>query len=325
MAINILVIIVLVGLAVFFGWLSLCAWRVKKVWIKWPGGLLSGLLGLLFIVVTAIVLLGYYKLNTTPGIYVVSDVKVAMTQDQIARGERLAHICLDCHTSTGQYPLDGGKEDMFAGSPPFGSIYAPNLTPGGPLKDWSDGEILRALREGIGKNGHPLMIMPSMAMHSMSDADAQAMVAFLRSQPVVQRDLPERNFSPLGAALIGIGLFPTSAQKPITQPIVAPQTGTVAYGEYLVHAMGCADCHGQNFAGLPASDLGPSGPNLTTVVPQWQSADFINLFHNGVNPSGRHISDLMPWKNYSHSLTDNELEDIFSFLHALSPVEMATQ
>jgi mono/diheme cytochrome c family protein len=322
---NIIIIIVLVVLAVLLGWLSTRAWRAKKAWIKWPGGLLSGLLSLLFFAVTAVVLLGYYKLNTVPAAYNVSDVKVAMTQDQIARGERLSHICLDCHTSTGKYPLDGGKEDMLAGGPPFGSIYAPNLTPGGPMKDWSDGEILRAMREGIDKNGHPLMIMPSMAMHSMSDADAQAMIAFLRSQPVVQRDLPERNFSPLGAALIGIGLFPTSAQTPITQPIVAPQTGSSAYGEYLAHAMGCADCHGQNFAGLPAGGLAPSGPNLTTIVPQWQQADFINLFRNGLDPSGRHISDQMPWRNYSASLTESELGDIYSFLHALSPLAMSTQ
>lgn len=325
MVANIGIIIVLIGLAALFGWLSSRAWRAKKAWIKWPGGILSGLLGLLFIAVTAVVLLGYYKLNTAPAVYTVSDVKVAMTQDQIARGERLAHICLDCHSSTDQYPLDGGKGDMLAGGPPIGSIYAPNLTPGGPLQNWSDGEILRALREGIGKDGRPLIIMPSMAMHSMSDADAQAMVAFLRSQPAVQRDLPERNLSPLGAAFLGIGMFPTSAQTPITQPIVAPQTGTAAYGEYLAHAMGCADCHGKNFAGLPAGGLAPSGPNLTTIVPKWQQADFINLFRNGLDPSGRHISDQMPWRNYSSSFTDAELGDIYSFLHALSPVEMSAQ
>lgn len=325
MLLNIVTVVVLVGLAALFGWLSARAWRAKKAWIKWPGGLLSGLLGLVFLAVTVVVLLGFYKMNTAPAAYSVSPVKVAMTQDQIARGERLAHICLDCHTSTGQYPLDGGKGDMLAGGPPIGSIYAPNLTPGGPLKDWSDGEILRALREGIHKTGRPLMIMPSMAMHSMSDADAQAIVAFLRSQPAVQRDLPDPNFNALAAAFLGIGMFPTSAQTPITQPIVAPPTGTAQYGEYLAHAMGCADCHGQNFAGLPGGGLSPSGPNLTLIVPKWQQADFINVFRKGLDPSGRHLSDAMPWKNYGDSLTDAELGDIYSFLHALSPVEMAAQ
>ena len=325
MVVNIAIVIVLVALAALMGWLSFRAWRAKKAWVKWPGGLLSGLLSLLFLAVTAVVLLGYYKLNTAPAAYTVSDVKIAMTQDQIARGESLAHICLDCHTSTGQYPLDGGKEDMLKDFAQFGSIYAPNLTPGGPLKTWSDGEILRALREGIGKDGRPLIVMPSMAMHSMSDSDAQAIVAFLRSQPAIQHDLPGRNFTPVGAALIGLGMLPTSAQTPITQPIVAPQTRTAAYGEYLGHAMGCADCHGQNFAGLPATGFGPVGPNLTTIVPKMQQADFINVFRKGMDPSGRRISDQMPWKNYSLSLTDAELGDLYSFLHGLPPVELTAE
>ena len=33
----------------------------------------------------------------------------------------------------------------------MGVLYATNLTPGGPLKDWTDGEIVRAIREGVAK------------------------------------------------------------------------------------------------------------------------------------------------------------------------------
>ena len=141
----------------------------------------------------------------------------------------------------------------------------------------------------------------------------------------MQRDLPERNFTAVGAALLGIGMLPSSAQTPITQPIVAPQPGTAQYGEYLAHAMGCADCHGQNFGGLPATGFGPAGPNLTTIVPKFQQADFLNVFRKGIDPSGRQISEGMPWKNYGNALTDAELADIYSFLHALPPIEMAAK
>jgi mono/diheme cytochrome c family protein len=266
-----------------------------------------------------VVLVGFFKLNVAPATYTVSPVKVGMTPDQVTRGERLAHICTDCHSSSGQLPLDGSKDNLLAGGPPFGTIYAPNLTPGGPLKDWSDGEIIRATREGIGKDGRPLVIMPSMAMHNASDADAQALVAFLRSQPAVEHATPARDLNAFAAAFIGIGLFPTSAQEPITQPVVAPPTGTASYGKYLVHALGCTDCHGLNYTGS-VGGFGPSGPNLTLVVPQWSQADFINLFRKGLDPSGRLIGDQMPWKSYNAAFTDSELADVYSFLHALTPV-----
>lgn len=322
MVINLISIIVLIGLAVFFGWLARHAWRARRAWLKWPGLVLAGLLTLIFTAVTLVVLVGFFKLNVAPAAYTVSPVKVAMTSDQVARGERLAHICVDCHSSSGQLPLDGSKENFLAGGSPFGTLYAPNLTPGGPLKEWSDGEIMRAMREGIDRDGRPLMIMPSQAIHSLSDADTQALVAYLRSQPAVAHVTPARDLNALVAALIGIGMAPISAQEPITQPVVAPPSGTADYGQYLVHAMGCPDCHGQNYTGA-SGGFGPSGPNLTLIVPKWSQADFLNLFRKGQDPSGRVISAEMPWKSYNAALTDSELADVYSFLHGLTPVTSA--
>jgi hypothetical protein len=37
---------------------------------------------------------------------------------------------------------------------PVGSFISSNLTPAGPLKHWSDGEIFRAIRNGIDADGH---------------------------------------------------------------------------------------------------------------------------------------------------------------------------
>ena len=176
-----------------------------------------------------------------------------MTPEQIALGQRYAIGCAGCHSSTENLPLDGGKDNFLAGGPPLGSIYAPNLTPGGPLKDWTDAEIIRAIREGVDKDGRPLLIMPSRNLHGMSDADAQAMVAYLRSTPAVEREVPKTNLNALGAIIVASGMFPTSAQPPITGPVASPQPGTVANGEYVIST--CRDCHGQDLAGmLPALD-----------------------------------------------------------------------
>ncbi len=60
--------------------------------------------------------------------------------------------------------------------------------------------------------------MPSSGFHDLSDADIQALVAYLRSQPPVERDLHRRKLPALAAVFLGSGMFPTSAQPLITQP-----------------------------------------------------------------------------------------------------------
>jgi mono/diheme cytochrome c family protein len=320
--VNILSILVLLALAGLFAWLATRAWRSRRGWVRWPGLVLSGLLGLVFLAVTVVALLGFYRLSMAPHQYSVADTKVALTQENVARGERFAHLCADCHSSTGGLPLDGSKDNFVAGGPPVGVLYAPNLTPGGPLKDWTDGEIMRAIREGVDKNGHPLVIMPSQGLHDLSDADVAALVAYIRSQPAVNRDLPKRDMNVLAALFFGAGLFPTSAQVPITGPVAAPNPGTAEYGKYIVSAYGCKDCHGPDLGGLSSSPGGgPGAPNLTAIVPNWKEASFMDVFRKGTDPTGRTISDDMPWKSYGKAFTDDELRDIYNYLHSLPKVE----
>lgn len=202
----------------------------------------------------------------------------------------------------------------------MGELYAPNLTPAGPLKDWSDAEILRALREGVDRQGHPLVIMPSQAIHYASDEDAFALIAYLRSQPAVIHDLPPRNLSVLASIMVGAGLFPTSAQPPILEAIVAPAPGTLDYGAYMAASLGCADCHGNNLSGNSGGP-GPSAPNLRAIVPHWKEDEFIKFFRQGQDPSGRIVADIMPWKNYGLALGDDDLKSLYQYLVSSQPVE----
>jgi mono/diheme cytochrome c family protein len=311
-ALSVLILLLLAGL---FARLTVAAWRSRRGFIRWPGLVLAGLLSVVFIAVTILSVLGFYRLNNAPYRYSVSDVKVAMTPEQIARGEQLAFVCADCHSSTGSFPLDGSKDNFIAGGPPVGVIYASNLTPGGPLKDWSDGEIIRALREGVNNRGVPLVIMPSKAFHHFSDDDAQAIVAFLRSQPAVNRELPERNLNALAAVFFGTGIFPTAAQPPIMQPVIAPAPGSAAYGEYLTSALACADCHGEKLDGV-LTGPGPSGgPNLSVIVPLWTEEQFITFFQAGMLPEGRQVDpQRMPWKAYGQVFSVEDLKDIYHYI-----------
>jgi mono/diheme cytochrome c family protein len=113
--------------------------------------------------------------------------------DQLAWGAYLAGPighCTDCHTPMGE----GGHRDFahrlgaggFDFNGPWGTTVAANITPAG-LGDWSDAEIERAIRDGIDKDGNPLLPPMGFAYYKgISDSDMAALIAYLRSLPAVE-------------------------------------------------------------------------------------------------------------------------------------------
>jgi len=317
---NIILILVLVLLAAGSFILALRLKRAKRALIKWPGMLLSGLMGLMLLATSAVAASGVYKLNVSPYQYSLADIQVAGTSEQMKRGEQLAYLCIDCHSSTGDLPLDGSKDNLVTEDVPIGVLYASNLTPGGDMANWTDGEIIRAIREGVDNNDHPLFFMTSEPFSHLSDADAQALVAYLRSQPAVNRDLPERDLNILAAIFVGANLAPTSAQPPITAEIIAPPANTVEYGQYLVYTSGCRDCHGLDLTGAP-NPFVPQGPNLTIAMTNWSEEQLVTFLRTGVNNYGRSVDPKqMPWLSYSRALSDADVRDIYQYLRGLEAV-----
>lgn len=324
--VGVLVLVVLIAL---FGFLVFRSWGSKRAWLKWLGLVLSGLLTVVLLIVLALALVGFAKLNSRPG-NPVSNLKAQTTPEQTARISRWVNLCAGCHSTGGKPPLDGSKDNFFSGpdAPPFGVVQPPNLTPAGPLKDWTDGEIVRAIREGIHKNGRPLIIMPAEVFHNMSDADVQALVAYLRSQPPVNHDTGETNLTLPAAILVATGAPLLTNQPPITQPIVSPPAGvTVEYGTYLVNIMGCRSCHGSELAGGDPGPGGePPGPNLTAIIPKWSEAEFLKTIRTGTDPTGKALNpDAMPWKEYNTALTDDELKAAFAYLKGLKMIDKSVK
>jgi cytochrome c553 len=93
--------------------------------------------------------------------------------------------CMDCHTPWTQTGPDmkrvGAGGNPFKGS--WGVSVSPNLTPHETgLKGWSDAEIVRAIREGKGRDGSPLK--PPMAYgwyKNIDDDDMKSLIAYPRS------------------------------------------------------------------------------------------------------------------------------------------------
>ena len=192
----------LVALIVLGAWLVKRAWGSKRKILKWIGVSLAGSVTLVLTLVLVMALVGFYKLSLPPS-HSVATVKVVSTSEQIARGKYLAQLlCAGCHSLNNDLPLSGGKNLADDVGLPLGNLYGANLTPAGDLKDWSDGEILRALRWGMHKSGRQLA-MPVKPTSQLSDADAQAIVAYLRSQPAVENKVPATSPSLLFGILVG--------------------------------------------------------------------------------------------------------------------------
>jgi hypothetical protein len=97
--------------------------------------------------------------------------------------------CGSCHQSSNAADgiLSGGDTPV-AGT----AIYGPNITPDNAMGigGWTDAQIIGAMRTGLDDQGATLCwVMPRFA--NMSDAEAAAIVAYLRSLTAVARTAPD--------------------------------------------------------------------------------------------------------------------------------------
>ena len=159
------------------------------------------------------------------------------------RGRYLSHAvceCFECHT-----PL---RSDELVEPDPSklgaGDILnkkerhvAPNITPDPETGAgrWTDEQLIRAIREGIGHDGRRLsLVMPYWKLSILTDDDVRSIVAYLRSLPPIRNRLP--HWIPLRDAEPP----PEPPRRPATN---ADLTTVLGRGEYLAHLAGCVHCH----------------------------------------------------------------------------------
>jgi mono/diheme cytochrome c family protein len=116
----------------------------------------------------------------------VRKVKAPAARDRLKYGKYLAEIghCMECHTPRNEKgelvrTRLGAGGQVIEG--PWGKTVSRNLTPTG-LKDWTDAQIAKAIREGVDRNGQ--RYRPPMAFEfykNINDADIAAIIKYLRS------------------------------------------------------------------------------------------------------------------------------------------------
>ena len=286
---------------------------------KWVAIILGVLIVLLLLAAGTLILKTNSQLNK---VHTVQAEEIVVPKDaaSIARGNLWAHSeCIHCHG-----PDLAGK--VMIDDPMIGTIYSLNLTPGkgGAGEEFKDSDWVLAIRHGVNPEGHSFIIMPSSDFYNFSDSDLGDIIAYLKSLPPVDKELPDPAVRPLGKVLIGAGAFGKIIQADIINHTAArptaPAAGVTAdYGKYLVSVSGCFVCHGENLTGGQSGEPGaPPSPSLTIggKLADWSEADFIKTLRTGVDPSNEKLTDFMPWKDFGQT-TDENLKAIWLYLRSL--------
>jgi mono/diheme cytochrome c family protein len=263
---------------------------------------------------------------------------LAQNQDLIARGSYLANgsgACGNCHTQKGP-DLMPKANMVFAGgerfeSPGFGVAYSKNLTsdPETGIGTWTETEIIHAFREGVAKEGNTLgPPMPVPYFNKMSDDDAKAIAAYVKSLKPIRNEVPESQYK--------IELRPQPQAKGLPAPA---KTDKIAYGAYLATMSHCVECHTTpgpdgkpDFAGHLAAGGRPFFPipgkmirsaNITsdveTGIGGWTDDEVKRAITEGINKSGKKLIPPMPYPFFKN-MNAEDLDAVVAWVRTLPPV-----
>ena len=261
----------------------------------------------------------------------------AMAETPLERGAYLVEVvgaCGNCHS-----PVDGNGSrngPALSGGPallsPAFEAYAPNITsdPKTGLGTWSEDQIVTALREGKTPDGHVLRPpMPVPLFRTMSDGDARAVAAYLKSLPPTERETPVSTYR---------APMPAGYGPPVGSVAEPPRDNPVAYGAYLAKLGHCMQCHtpiGADGKRDFANRLGAGGlavdiswgsriaanitPDPGTGIGTWTDEQVIAALSHGVDKDGASLSPIMPWP-YFQGMKPEDLKAIVAWLRTLKPV-----
>jgi mono/diheme cytochrome c family protein len=245
--------------------------------------------------------------------------------------------CSSCHAVPGQpdrLRLGGG----LAIPSPFGTFYAPNISPDpvDGIGRWTETAFVDAVTKGISPAGfHYFPAFPYTSYQHAKVGDVRDLFAYLKtlaplSGKVRDHDVPfpfnvRRN--------IGIWKLLFMDGKPFMPDAARPAQWN--RGAYLVNSLGhCAECHSprnflggivaaQRFAGGPNPEGEGWVPNITQKgLGDWSARDIADFLETGQMPDGDSAGGSMARviKNTSQ-LSPDDRAAIAEYVKSLPPVE----
>jgi mono/diheme cytochrome c family protein len=293
-----------------------------------------------------------YVMAAYPRLAPARALKVAGTPEQVARGRYLSeHVvgCTDCHGERDWTRYSAPQMASRAGHGgmtfrlPVATLHAPNITPAA-IGAWTDGELLRAITDGVSRDGRPLFpMMPYENFRVLGQDDAEALIAFVRTLAPAVTTIPASTIA------FPMNLIMRTLPAPVTLPAHAPpRSDRVAYGRYLATIASCATCHTRMERGRPIEGMAYAGglefktrhgrvqysanitPDIDTGIGAWTEEAFIGRFkavgdapESELALNGRPNTE-MPWRDYG-GMTAEDLGAIFSYLRTVPAVRHRVQ
>ncbi len=283
---------------------------MKRV-LRWLGIVAGGIVAVLVVGLAVVYALSARILNRTYAVPIVeAAIAVPSGPAAVAEGRRLATIrgCVTCHGTN----LEG---DVMIDDPMLARIASPNLSRLVPR--YTDAELERLVRHGVRKDGTGIVIMPASMFAALADADLGAIIAYLRSVPPVEHELPARRIGPLGRLGLVLGKFhtePAIIDHSVPHSAAPPTGDRLAFGRYLA-LTSCTECHGRDLKGQ--RDGGPPGPNLAVAAAYSDSA-FLTFFRTGNALGNRRLELMSPMTQRRFSrFSDGELGMLLGYLKTL--------
>lgn len=268
----------------------------------------------------------------------VTAAATGFAETPLARGTYLMNsivACGNCHTPKGPNGKAIEGKELSGGDPidaPVFHAIPSNITPDKEtgIGNWTDDQIINAIRNGKRPDGTIIgPPMPIAFYRDMSDTDAKAIVAYLRSiKPISNKSEKSTYKIPL----------PPGYGPPVTHVADVPRTNAVAYGKYLATGLGhCMDCHTPDVQGRPdftrtgagGNEFGaPNGgliisANLTPGNPQgiagWTNDQIKTAITTGMRPD-RPLVRLMAFDWYKN-ISNADLNDLIAYLRSLKAVK----
>lgn len=299
-----------------------------------------------------------YLVGMNPRYRPAPTIEVSRTPERVERGRYLVVNllqCIDCHSERDwnfyggppKEPIGAGRACMTRATPTAGvnvgeeffpgTLCIRNITsdPETGIGAWTDGEIMRAVREGVGRDGTSLFpIMPYHILRALSDEDMEAIVAYLGTLP------PVKSFRPKKEIDFPVNLLYRTWPRPLEGPVPMPDrvTDPIGYGAYLARIARCEFCHsprgaetrdampGRQFSGGVEFFLGGRkliSMNLTpheSGIGNWPRETFIARFkaYKDPLPVAPEQNTLMNWNAFA-GVSEEDLGAIYDFLRTLEP------
>jgi hypothetical protein len=296
------------------------------------------LIALVLIVAAVVVAVPAYLYGAYPKMRPALQLRAPNTPEAIEKGRYLSEAvigCVACHSPTDESrPGDFAQPGLeYAGRvwPPGsgfpGTIVAPNLTPDPEtgIGQWTDGEIVRAIREGVSRDGSPLFpLMYYPGYRDLSDVDVLSIVAYLRSRKPVRRDNGRTKLD------FPVGMMIRTVPQPLDRPPSGLPAAGVERGRAMVKLMLCGECHTPRDSRgnpVPGQELAGSNEfkgqwgavyaaNITAHasagIGAYSNDDLKRVFREGKNRAGRDLW-VMPW-SVTKNLTDADLDALIAAL-----------